>query len=165
MSSSTSLPEILFLVFVHLATEGVEYSFNNILFAQIDGTSMGRPLSPIEAIFFSWKAFESCQKPSMHLRYVDDTFLFLLSLRRRALSTLTLITSIRPFLFNRKEESLYALLFLGVPVVTNDGSYISSVYLRTTFTLFLYTNSNSFILKSCTINLIFTLVHCDLMIC
>lgn len=41
-----SIPETLFFKFMHLATEGVEFRFEDIKYAQIVTVSMGSPLGP-----------------------------------------------------------------------------------------------------------------------
>lgn len=71
---SPSIPENLFLEFMHLATEGVEFSFNNIMYAQMDGISMRPVLANIFVGFYEHHLFESCHKPFLNLRY--DTFSF-----------------------------------------------------------------------------------------
>lgn len=47
-----SILETLFLECMCLTTKGVEFSFNNIMYAQTDGVSMGSPLGPILANIF-----------------------------------------------------------------------------------------------------------------
>lgn len=37
------MPEAQFLEFMHLATERIEFSFDNVMYAQIHGVSMGSP--------------------------------------------------------------------------------------------------------------------------
>lgn len=68
----------LFSEFMRLATEGVELSFNNTMYAQIDWVSMGSPLGPVLANiscgFYEGLFFEKYSKPHVYLRYIDDTF-------------------------------------------------------------------------------------------
>ena len=60
------------------ATTSVEFSFNNIIYSQIDGVAMGRSLGPTLAnIFVGYyesKFFNKILKPTVYCRYVDDTF-------------------------------------------------------------------------------------------
>ena len=60
------------------ATTLVEFSFDNIMYRQIDGVAMGSPLGPALAnIFFGYyesKLFNEISKPTVYCRYVDDTF-------------------------------------------------------------------------------------------
>ena len=62
------------------ATTSVEYSFNNIMYRQIDGVSMGSPLGPalanIVVGYYETKLFNEISKPIVYCRYVDHTFLF-----------------------------------------------------------------------------------------
>ena len=58
------------------ATNSVEFSFNNIMYRQIDGVAMGSPLSPALAFigYYESKLFNEISKPIVYCRYVDDTF-------------------------------------------------------------------------------------------
>ena len=62
------------------ATALVEFSFNNIMYRQIDGVSMGSPLGPalanIVVGYYESKLFNEISKPIVYCRYVDHTFLF-----------------------------------------------------------------------------------------
>lgn len=46
------IPENLFLENMRLATDGIGFIFNNIMYAQIDGDSKGNPLGPMLANIF-----------------------------------------------------------------------------------------------------------------
>lgn len=63
---SPSILENLFLEFMHLVTEGVEFSFNNIIYAQIDGILMDSPLGLILANifvgFYEYHLFINCHR-------------------------------------------------------------------------------------------------------
>ena len=60
------------------ATTSVEFSFNNIMYRQIDGIAMGSPLGPalanIFAGYYESKLFKEISKPTVNCRYVNNTF-------------------------------------------------------------------------------------------
>ena len=61
-----------------IATKSVPFSFNEIMYRQIEGVSMGSLLGTILAnIFVGFQErhlFDRFPKPFIYLRYVDDTF-------------------------------------------------------------------------------------------
>ena len=63
-----------------LAVQDNVFMFNNKLFKQVDGVTMGSPLGPLFANFFlgflEQKYFRECNnvKPTFYVRYVGDTF-------------------------------------------------------------------------------------------
>ena len=74
------IPKHVFIELMKTATTSVEFSFNNIMYRQIDGVAMGSPLGPALAnIFVGYyesKLFNKISKPTVYCRYVDDTFPF-----------------------------------------------------------------------------------------
>ena len=72
------LPKHVFIELIKTATTSVEFSFNNIMYKQIDGVAMGSPLGPALAnIFVGYyesKLFNKISKPTVYCCYVDDTF-------------------------------------------------------------------------------------------
>ena len=67
---------------LELCTKQLHFSFNGVMYQQIDGVAMGSPLGPVIAnIFMSELESElvpqHSSKMSVWLRYVDDTFTFL----------------------------------------------------------------------------------------
>ena len=71
-------PEEVFIELMGIATKSVSFSFNETMFRQIEGVSMGSPLGPILANIFvgfhERRLFDRFPKPFIYLRYVDDTF-------------------------------------------------------------------------------------------
>ena len=71
-------PKEIFGELMNTATKSVKFSFDNIMYKQIDGLAMGSPLSVALAnIFVGYhenKLFESTTKPFLYHRYVDDNF-------------------------------------------------------------------------------------------
>jgi len=65
-----------------LAVKSSYFSFDNTIYRQLDGVSMGSPLGPVFAnIFLAYHEngwINNCPvefKPAFYRRYVDDTFL------------------------------------------------------------------------------------------
>lgn len=56
-----------------IATKSVDFSFNNMMYVQIDGVAMGSPLGPVLANI-SCGLFDNVQKPSIYYQYVDGNF-------------------------------------------------------------------------------------------
>ena len=61
-----------------ISTRGVEFSFNNQMYKQLDGVAMGSPLGPALAKIFvgfhESRLFDNTVKPGVYFRFVDDTF-------------------------------------------------------------------------------------------
>ena len=67
------IPKHVFIELMKTATTSVEFSFNNIMYRQIDGVAMGSPLGPALAnIFVGYyesKLFNKISKPTVYCRY------------------------------------------------------------------------------------------------
>ena len=79
-SPSTSVPyfpESVFVELKELATKSVSFSFNDSMYRQVDGISMGSPsdriLANIFVEFYEKQLFDSFPQPCIYLHYVDDT--------------------------------------------------------------------------------------------
>ena len=59
---------------MEIAILGVEFSFNEVMYKQINRASMGSPLGPAFAGFNETKLFSNANKPHMYHCYVDNTF-------------------------------------------------------------------------------------------
>ena len=166
--ASLPFPEVVFIELTGIATRSVSFSFNETMFRQIEGVSMGSPLGPILANtfvrFHERRLFDKFPKPFTYLRYVDDTFVSFKS-RSDALKFFDTLNRLHSSLsFTMEEESNGQLQFLDVQVKRGDSSFLTSVYRKPTFTG-LYLNWHSFVLKSRKLNLIRCLSYRALNIC
>ena len=73
-----SIPESVFQEMMKMATVGVEFSFNGLMYRHIDIICMGSPLGPtLPYIFIGYyerKLFKGSVGPKMYVIYMDDTF-------------------------------------------------------------------------------------------
>ena len=72
-----SLSERSFCKLLRMVTLGAEFSFNDIMYKQVDGVAMGSPLGPILAnIFVGWCESQVSSEawPHLYCRFVDDSF-------------------------------------------------------------------------------------------
>ena len=151
-----------------IATKSVSFSFNEIMYRQIEGVSMGSPLGAILANIFvgfqERRLFDKFPKPFIYLHYVDDTFISFRS-RCDALAFFDILNPVNSSLtFTIEEENNGQLPILDVLVERCDFSFLTSVYKKPTFTE-LYLNWHSFVPKSRKLNLIRCISYRDLHIC
>ena len=161
-------PEEVFIELMGIATKSVSFSFNEIMYSQIEDVSMGSPLGPIlDNIFVGFqerRLFDKFPKPFICLRYVDDTFVSFRS-RSNALSFFDKLNQLHSSLtFTMEEENNGQLAFLDVLVERRDSSFLISVYRKPTFTV-LYLSWHSLAPKSKKLNLIRCLSFRALNIC
>ena len=151
-----------------IATKSVSFSFNETMFRQIEGVSMGSPLGPILANIFVG-SHERClfdRFPNLftYLQHVDDTFVSFKS-RGDAFKFFDTLNQLHSSLsFTMEEESYGQLPFLDVLVERGDFSFPTSVYRKPTFTG-QYLDWHSFAPKSRKLNLIRCLSYRVLNIC
>ena len=149
------------------ATRSVEFSFNDMMYKQIDGVAMGSPLGPTLANIFvgfhEQRLFEQTLKPAVYFRYVDDTF-SIFSCETESDSFHAKLNSMHPALkFTVEKEHDNTLPFLDVQVEKTNSALLTSVYRKPTFSG-QYIRWDSFSPKQRKINLIKTLVHRALVI-
>ena len=74
------VPEPIFLKLMHIATKRLQFSFNNAMYQQTNGTSKGNPLrAALTNIFGQTKLFKIINLPLFNKRYADDTFVIFFS--------------------------------------------------------------------------------------
>ena len=98
--------EDVFVGVMEIATKSVSFSFNDVMYRQIDGISMGSPLGPNIFVWFHERLlFEKFPVPFIYLRYVDDTFVSF-RLRNKALMFFHKLNDLHPSLsFTMEEEN------------------------------------------------------------
>ena len=166
--SPPDIPESTLIELMKFATTSVEFSFNDIMYRQIDGVSMGSPLGPTLANIFMgfWekKIMSDPNRPVVYFRYVDDTFC-LFNGEDEAEAFFLSLNNLHPALqFTLEKEKDKVLSFLDVSVCRLPLGFFTTVYRKPTFTG-LYTRWDSFCPTKRKINLIKTLTHRALMIC
>ena len=155
-----------------VATKETHFIFNNLVYDQINGVSMGSPLAPVLAnVFMCYlenQVFTTYTntKPLLYKRYVDDCFLIFDNAK-----------SVVPFFsfFNKqhnnirftKEEQLKDINefpFLDLKIMKNGNKFMTCTYQKPSHTG-LYTNWYSFTPRKYKINLVKTLLSRAWSIC
>ena len=129
-------------------TKEMHFSFNNVIYRQIDGVAMGSPLGPVIANVFMVELektlvpqLEECV--SLWYRYVDDTFTFI---KKGCVDTvLEKLNSFHPSIkFTFEKESDGSIAFLDVKVIKkSDGSFETDIHRKPTDTN-VYVNWNAY---------------------
>ena len=161
------VPEQLMKKMLLKATTEVEFSFNGILYKQIDGVAMGSPLGPVLANIFVGHCESRVSTdlfPLLYKRYVDDTF-SAFSSERKANEFFELLNGMHDDLtFTMEREKDGLLPFLDVAITRTDTSLSRGVYRKPTFSG-LYTRWDSFCDTRHKRNLIKSLTSRALRIC
>ena len=114
-----TLTEASFRELLEKVTSGVEFSFEGVMYKQIDGVAMGSPLGPILAnIFVGYheRRIQPHQWPQVYDRYVDDIFSHFLS-KEACNEFFVTLNNLHPALkFTREDEQDDSLPFLDVLV-------------------------------------------------
>ena len=135
---SLSFPRKVFIELMEMAISSVEFSFNDILYRQIDGVAMGSPLGPALANIFvgyyETKLFQTIPKPAMYYRYMDNTSI-VFNNQNQCEVLLERLNSLHPSLrITMEKESHSSLLLLDVLVEKSFSKFITSIYRKPTFT-------------------------------
>ena len=127
-----------FIKLMNWATTSVEFSFNDVVYRQIDGVAMGSPLGPsIANIFVGYQEqnlFAKISPPPVYHRYVDDTFVIIKNHDEMRLFN-DHLNNLHPNLrFTNEVEVDGKLPFLDVLVERCEKTYATTVYRKPTFT-------------------------------
>ena len=76
----SDIPELVFVELMKFETISVEFSFDNFMYRQVDGISMGSTLGPTMAGifvgFYEVDSFSKYKAPEVYFHYVDVTFVY-----------------------------------------------------------------------------------------
>jgi len=116
------------------------FMFNDELFQQVDGVSMGGPLAPSFANAFlahlennKFTDFNSAIKPKLFLRYVDDCFA-LFNCFDDALLFLNYLNTVHPSINFTIERGDLCMPFLDVKINIFNRTFVTSVFRKSTHT-------------------------------
>ena len=148
-----------------LATKDSPFIFDDKVYTQVDGVSMGSCLGPTFANAFlcyhEKKWLDECPtmyKPLYYRRYVDDTFLIFNDASHMPKFLSYLNNKHVNIKFTSESEDNGTISFLDVKVTRGRGSYCTSVYRKPTFTG-LGTSYLSFVPSVFKVNAMKTLIH------
>ena len=135
---SPPFPEGTFRELMLIAIQGVEFSFNNQMYKQLDGVAMGSPLGPALANiivgFHENRLFDNTAKPGVYFRYVDDSFVIFGS-ELDCDHFQEKLKLLHPALkFTIEKEQNNSLHFLDVLVEKEGTGFLTSIYRKPTFT-------------------------------
>ena len=150
------MPEKLLKTLLVKATTEVEFSFDGVMYRQMDGVAMGSPLGLVLVnIFMCFCEAKILDErwPLFYNRFVDDTFSVFDS-EVDSMEFYHLLNALHPALkFTVEGGAGNRLPFMDVRVVRVGNAFERSVYRKPTFTG-LYTRRISFTATSHKINLV-----------
>ena len=130
-----------------LCTKGAHFTFEDQIYKQLDGVSMGSPLGPVLANVFMVHLEETLVPQQdnimpLWLRYVDDTFTFI---RKTEIQEVKgVLNNFHPNIkFTHEEEAENAIAFLDVKITRKNDGLVTDVYRKKTDTN-IYINWKSF---------------------
>ena len=161
------IPRKEFVKLMMIATSKVEFSFNNLMYRQIDGVAMGSPLGPILATIFvgyhEKSLLDKVSKPIVYFRYVDDIFACFSSEDECEEFAHQLNAMHQSLQFTCEKEVDQRISFLDV-CVHKESKFVTSVYRKKTFTG-QYVKWQSFCPRKRKTKLVATLVHRAMKVC
>ena len=151
-----------------IATSNVQFSFNNIVYSQIDGVAMGSPLGQTLAnIFVGYlesKIAKVFSSQIIYIRYVDDCLVISKTVNDNETIFEKLNSLREKIFFTREVEENNQLPFLDILITKDKTKFLMKIYRKTTFTL-QYLHYQSFCRKKQKVNLMKTLYHRAYNIC
>ena len=154
-----------------LATQESYFMFNDILYKQKGGMTMGSPLGPTMAnvflSFYQMKWLEQCPnefKSVFYRRYVDDIFGLFESAQHLSKFHAYLNTCHPNMSFSFEQQINDKLSFLDVEVSRKQDKFVTSVYRKPTFSG-VYTHFDSFLPEVYEFGIIYTLAYRGFKIC
>ena len=154
-----------FCKLLHLAVDDTYFIFNETLYKQTDGLSMGNPIAPVMANIFlcdlETRILDTCNpdfKPIFYRRYLDDTFVIFKEEHHASLFLNHLNNIHQNIKFTIERETNRQLPFLDMSISRLNNKLSSSIFRKKTFTGLgtSYFSSVPFIFK---LNAIKTLLH------
>ena len=138
LTSVPSCPEGIWVELMKVATKSVSFSFNDTMYHQVDGISMGSPLGSILANifveFYEKLLFDRFPKLYIYLHYADEAFTCFSSCNK-VLLFFHCLNKLHPSLiFPMDEEKDNKLPFLAVLVERLLFAFVTSIYRKPTFT-------------------------------
>ena len=154
---------------LQICTKEMHFSFNGVIYRQVNGVAMGSPLGPVLANIFMVELEKTLvpqlqDQVSLWYRYVDDTFSFI---KRDCVdNVLQVLNSFHENIkFTFEKEGDNTLSFLDVKVIKkSDGSFDTDIHRKQTDTN-IYLNWNSFAPKTWKIGTLKGLIRRALTIC
>ena len=161
----SGMDKTVFRELLVLAMEETCFVFDGKLYKQSDGVSMGSPLGPHYANTFLSKHeqewLNECPeniKPLKYRRYVDDIFLLCRDEEHHRQFMDYMNSKHANISFTDEIENNNSMAFLDVLVTRSDGSFVTSLYRKATFSG-VFTNFFSFISIQFKASLISTLLY------
>ena len=139
LEEHTCIPIDNLMEILTFCVETTYFRMRSDIYRQLEGLAMGSPLSPVLAniymeYFKEMTSGSTSLKPSMWLRYIEDTFI-LWPHQEDVQILLDHMNSIRPSIqFTMEKEQDNKLPFLNVLVTCTEQGFRSSVYHKPTFT-------------------------------
>ena len=163
-----SIKKESFRKLMKVATSGVQFSFNNEIYTQIDGVAMGSPLGPTLAnIFMGYlesKMVDELTSQTLYIRYMDDCLVISQSEKANENLFRKLNSLHEKISFTKEVEINSEIPFLDILIKKSNNGFLTSLYRKPSFTG-QYLHFQSFCSKRRKINLVRTLYHRACMIC